>query len=224
MYSLLPAVVSMVFAGFSIYVLAKERMTRVWSPFIAVCTATFVWQGTWAILFQTTSVGVAVVLAKTGYVFIVFLPTAFYHFVTGVVSRPEKTLLRMSYGLCLLLAILVLTGNEVVNGVSLHSFGYYPRAGRLHPIHVVQTLLLAARGAWLLLQAKRHPDASGFRDLFNPCLISLTVYSLAATDYVVTYGNDFYPVGMIFIAICPAIFAVAIEERDRGSSLGRPGV
>ena len=225
MYSLLPAFISTVFAGFSLYVLTKERMTRVWAPFIAMCVATCAWQGTWAILFQTTSVGVAVALAKVGYLFILFLPTAFYHFVTEVVSsRREKTLLRTSYGLCVVLAILVLAGNEVISGVTLHSFGYYPRAGRLHPVHVVQTLVLAGRSAWLLFKAKRHAGESGFRDLINPCLISLGVYTLAGTDYAVNYGYDFYPLGVIFIAICPAIFAVAIEERDRSHPLSRPGM
>lgn len=223
MYSVLPAFVSAVFLGFSIFVLAKERMTRVWAPFVAMCAATFIWQGTWAILFQTDSEHLAVVLAKTGYLFILFLPTAFYHFVTGVVAaRREKTCLWVSYGLCALLAVLVLTSNEVVNGVRLHSFGYYPRAGRLHPIHVAQTLFLAARGAWLLLKAKRDPGTSRFRDLLNPCLVSVGVYSLAATDYAVNYGYDFYPSGVIFIAICPAIFTVAIEERDRSHAFGQP--
>lgn len=225
MYSLLPAFVAAAFLGFSIFVLAKERMTPVWAPFIAMCFMTFVWQGTWAVLFQTTNVDVAIALAKTGYLFILFLPTAFYHFVTKIVSsRRETALLRISYGLCIVLAILVLTGNEVVNGVSLHAFGYYPRAGRLHPIHIVQTLVLAARSAWLLFKAKQETSESNFRDLFNPCLLSLGVYVLAGTDYAVNYGCDFYPLGVIFIAICPAILAVAIEERDRTHSLGRPGV
>jgi hypothetical protein len=189
-----------------------------------MCAATCIWQGTTAVLFQTANLSLAVALAKIGYLFILFLPTTFYHLVMEVVAcRRDEPLLRMSYGLCALLAVLVLTGNHVVNGVMLHSFGYYPRAGRLHPLHVIQTMLLAGRSVWLLLRAKRRADGSGLPELFDPCLVSLGVFCLAATDYAVNYGYDFYPLGVVFIAISPTILAVAIEERDRTRGFGRTG-
>jgi hypothetical protein len=213
MYSILPAFVSALFLCFGVYVLATEGVSRVSIPFVAICATTFVWQGTWALLFQTTSPDIARVLVKTGYFFILFLPTAFYHFVTEVVSaRGDRAILRVSYGVCACLAVLLMTGNEVVSGISLHSFGYYPKAGRLHPIHVIQTVLLATRCAWLLIRAQRATNASGFRNLFNPCLASLAMYCISGTDYAVNYGYDFYPIGVIFIAISPGILAVAIAR------------
>lgn len=213
MYSILPAFVSALFLCFGVYVLATEGVTRVSIPFVSICVATFVWQGTWALLFQTTDADIAGVLVKTGYLFILFLPTAFYHFVTEVVSaRRDRTILRVSYSLCVLLAVMLVTGNGVIGGMSVHSFGYYPTAGPLHPIHVVQTVLLAVRSAWLLFRAKRSASAPGLRYLFNPCLASLGMYCISATDYAVNYGYDFYPVGVIFIAISPGVLAVVIAR------------
>lgn len=211
MYSLLPAFVSALFLGFGTYVLATEGMTRVSVPFSAMCATTFVWQATWAFLFQTSNPAIAALLVKTGYLFILFLPTTFYHFVTAVVSRSsEKPLLFASYGLCIVLAVLLLTGNEVVDGFRSYFFGPYPKAGRLHPIHVAQTVLLAARSGWVLLRAKRHADAPTSRRQVNLCLVSLCLYSLAATDYAVNYGWAFYPLGVVFIAISLGILAVSI--------------
>ena len=95
-----------------------------------MCATTFVWQGTWAFLFQTTDADVANVLVKAGYLFILFLPTTFYHFVTEIVSRrDERPLIFASYGLSVLLAVLLVTSNAVVDGFRPHFFGPYPKAG-----------------------------------------------------------------------------------------------
>ena len=211
MYTILPAFVSALFLGFGVYVLVTAGATRVSVPFIAMCATTFAWQGTWAFLFQTTSPNVASWLVKVGYLFILFLPTTFYHFMVEVVAgRSDRTLLVGSYCLCAMLAFLLLTSHEIVSGFGVHFFGYYPRAGRLHPVHVAQTIFVAARSGWVIVRARRAANSSDSRRLLNLCLISLGLYSVAAADYAVNYGMEFYPFGVVFIAISLGLLAVAI--------------
>ena len=211
MYSTLPAFVSALFLGFGVYVLLTEGVTRLSTPFALMCMATFAWQGTWAFLFQTTSPETAGILVKAGYFFILFLPTTFYHFVTELVERrDERPLLTASYALCVILAVLLITSDEVVAGFGVHFFGDYPRAGRLHPIHVAQTIAIVARSAWLIFSARRKAGTAGIRRLLGLCLIGIVIYSLAAVDYAVNYGFGFYPPGFIFIALSLGILAVAI--------------
>jgi hypothetical protein len=213
MYSILPAFVSALFLGFGLYVLVTEGVTRLSTPFALMCVATFFWQGTWAFLFQTTSADVAGALVKVGYLFILFLPTTFYHFVTEVAGRRgERRLLLVSYGLCVLLAILLLTGDEVVAGFRMYFFGPYPKAGPLHPIHVLQTVFLAGRSGWLLVTARREAQGNARRELLDLCLFSLCLYSLAAVDYAVNYGYTFYPPGVIFIAAALGILGFTIAR------------
>ncbi|WDD93711.1 ATP-binding protein [Burkholderia sp. FERM BP-3421] len=211
MYSLLPAFVSALFLGFGTYVLITEGATRVSIPFAVMCVTTFVWQGTWALLFQATSPDLAGLLVKIGYLFILFLPTTFYHFVVEVVARrDERPLLLASYALSAVLAVLLVTSNEVVDGFGSYFFGYYPRAGRLHPLHVAQTVFLVCRAAWLLLRARRKITNAGSRRLLDLCLVSLGLYSLAATDYLVNYGYELYPLGVLFITVSLGMLAVSI--------------
>jgi signal transduction histidine kinase len=211
MYSLLPAFVSALFLGFGAYVLITEGVTRISAPFAAMCATTFAWQSAWAFLFQSPDPDVAARLVKVGYLFILFLPTTFYHFVAEVVARrSERRILLASYGLCVVLAILLLHGNEIVDGYRLHFFGPYPWAGRLHPLHVAQTILVAGRSGWLLLQARRKTHVAASRRLLTLCLVSLGFYSVAATDYAVNYGAEFYPLGVVFIAVSLGILAVSI--------------
>lgn len=213
MYSILPALVSALFLGFGLYVLLTDGVTRLSTPFALMCVASFGWQGTWAFLFQTASADVAGVLVKVGYLFILFLPTTFYHFVTEVAgSRGERRLLLVSYGLCVVLAILLLTGDEVVAGFKVHYFGPYPKAGPLHPVHVLQTTFLAWRSGWLLVRARREVSGDARRRLLDRCLLSLCLYSLAAVDYAVNYGYTFYPPGVVFIAAGLGMLGITIAQ------------
>ncbi|WP_456280706.1 ATP-binding protein [Cupriavidus sp. JZ107] len=214
MYAILPAFVSSIFLGYGLYVLVTRGVTRLTTTFFLMCATTFAWQGTWAFLFQTTHPDVALLLAKVGYLFIVFLPTTFYHFITEVTERRgERPWLLVSYGMSLLLAVVLLVSDRLVSDYYIYSFGNYPRAGILHPIHVAQTVLLALRSGWLLLDARR--DAVGEkRQRLTLCLWSLGLYSLAAIDYAVNYGHDIYPPGVVFIAVSLGIIALSIVRYD----------
>lgn len=214
MYAILPAFVSSIFLGYGLYVLVTQGVTRVSTSFFLLCATTFAWQGTWAFLFQAEHPDVALLLAKVGYLFILFLPTTFYHFICEATERrSERPALLASYGFSLILAVLLLTTHQVVSGYYNLFFGDYPKAGPLHPLHVAQTVVLSTRCAWLLLTARTNATAER-RRRFNLCLLSLGLYSLAASDYAVNYGMRFYPPGAIFIALSLGILALSVVRYD----------
>ncbi|MEC5404410.1 ATP-binding protein [Paraburkholderia sp. MPAMCS5] len=209
MYAIPTAFVSAMFVVFGLYVLITQGLTRLSAPFLLMCAATFAWQGAWTLLFQTEDPHIAGWLVRIGYLFILFLPTTFYHFVTEVAARRrEQPVLLASYGVCCVLAAL-LPGNEVVAGYQHYFFGYYPVAGPLHPVHVLQTVLLAARSGQLLLGARKHAGGQARRRL-DLCLAALGLYSFAAVDYAVNYGYPFYPPGVLFIALSLGLLAITI--------------
>jgi len=211
MYSILPAFVSALFFGFGVYVLLTEGVTRVSVPFALMCATTFIWQGVWAFLFQIADPRLADYLVRLGYLFILFLPTTFYHFVIEVSARRgERPFLIASYAVSFVLAALLLFTPLVVDGYGTFFFGRYPRAGLLHPVHVAQTVLLTLRCGALLVAARRSSPSAGRRRLLNLCLVSLGFYCLAVSDYAVNYGVAFYPVGAVFIAVSLGILAVSI--------------
>jgi signal transduction histidine kinase len=207
MYAIPTAFVSALFVVFGLYVLVTQGITRLTAPFLLMCGATFAWQGTWTLLFQTDNPHVASVLVRLGYLFILFLPTTFYHFVIEVSARwREQPILLGSYCLCLVLAAL-LPGNEVIAGYQAHFFGFYPVAGPLHPLHVVQTVLLACRCGQLLLAARKQASGEA-RKRLDLCLANLGLYSFAAIDYAVNYGFGFYPPGVLFLTLSLVLLAV----------------
>jgi len=214
MYSILPALVSALFIGYGIYVLGSRGPSRVALTFFMVCITTFSWQAAWAVLFQTRDALLALYVARIGYLFILFLPTTLYHFITELTgSKPERPGVYASYGLSCLLGLLLLTSDAMLAGLNGYFFGFYPRAGWLHPLHLLQTMLVVCRGLWLLYQ-RQLVAVSTEKVRLRYCLLSMLIYFAAAVDYLCNYGFDFYPPGVLFIAASLGLIAQAMVRHN----------
>jgi len=210
MYSILPALVSALFIGYGIYVLGSRGPSRTALTFFLVCITTFSWQAAWALLFQTSDPGFALVVARLGYLFILFLPTTLYHFITELTcAKNERPWVYASYMLACMLAILLPMTNWVLDGLYRYFFGFYPRAGGLHPLHLLQTVLVVGRGLWLLYR-RQQIAVSTEKARLRYCLLSVLIYFAAAVDYLCNYGLSFYPPGVIFIAASLGLIAQAM--------------
>lgn len=235
MYSLLPALVSGLFLGYGLYVLSSRGFSRISLSFLALCLASFGWQATWAVLFQTTDPVLADRLIRAGYLVIIFLPTCLYHFVVAVLgARSERRWLQVSYAMTLGLAGLNLGTDLFVAGHHLHFFGFYPKAGPLHWLHVVQAGMVVDRGIWLCHRTAQ--TGTGERRRRTRLLgLALAIYLMAAVDYLCNYGVAIYPPGVGFITVSlvlmgitrfhvttPAMVAAAVahELRTPLSSIG----
>lgn len=214
MHSLLPAVVSMLFLCYGAYVLHSRGVSRISLTFFLLCVATFCWQFTWAILFQMQQAAEAVSLAKLGYLLILFLPTTLYHFITELTTQhSERRWVALSYGFAGLLGVLLLTSDWLIAGVYDYFFGYYPKAGPLHPLHLLQTMLVVGRGLWLLYRRQRLA-VSTEKTRLRYCLVSLLIYFFASVDYLCNYGVSFYPPGVLFVATSLGLIAQAMVRHN----------
>jgi two-component system CAI-1 autoinducer sensor kinase/phosphatase CqsS len=119
----------------------------------------------------------------------------------------------LSYLLASLLALALVSGDMVISGVHRCFYGYYPVAGQLHPVHVMQTAVVIARAGYLLYQ-QMQGSQSIERQRLRLCLASLCVYTLGAVDYLCNYGVHVYPFGVLMISISLAMIACAIALRE----------
>ena len=210
MYSILPALVSIVFIAYGASVLYLRGANRISLSFFLICFATFCWQFTWAVLFQVNDPGYALPLAKFGYFVILFLPTTLYHFITELTRRvDERPFVYASYLTAALLALLMLSTNWLVAGVYRYFFGYYPMGGWLHPLHLLQTALVVGRGLMMLFQ-RQQLAVSTERVRLGYCFVSVLIFFFAAIDYLCNYGVEFYPPGVLFLAVSLGLIAQAM--------------
>ncbi|MET0311936.1 MAG: ATP-binding protein, partial [Burkholderiaceae bacterium] len=214
MYSLLPALVSALFLGYGFYVIAEKGFTRVTTSFFVLCVTTFFWQAAWAALFQVRDPAVAQVLVKLGYLLIIFLPTSLYHFLSEISGRQgERRFVMASYAVAGTLAAFLVFSDLFVAGFYEYFFGYYPKAGLLHPLHVLQTVVVVNRGLYITWR-QQQAATSGQKSRLRLCIASLFIYFFAAVDYLANYGFQFYPPGVAFIAVSLGIIALAVIKYD----------
>lgn len=212
MYSLLPAIVAALFLGYGLYVVAEKGFTRVSTSFFLLCITTFFWQATWAVLFQVHDTAWADRLVRFGYLLILFLPTSLYMFLVEIADKPgDRRWVIVSYAVAAVLAVFDLGTNLFVAGYYDYFFGYYPKAGPLHPLHVLQTVIVVNRGLYITYRQQQvaTPDQ---RMRLRLCVASLLIYFFAAMDYAVNYGLEFYPPGVVFIAISLGLIVVAVTR------------
>lgn len=214
MHSLLPAIVSLLFLGYGLYVLFVKGFSNVTTSFFALCITTFFWQFTWAVLFQAREPELAMLLIKFGYLLIIFLPTTLYHFLAEISGyAEERRLVYWSYSVAAVMAGFLLASDLFVSGYYKYFWGYYPKAGPLHVLHVLQTALVVTRGLYITYKQQRTAVLAQ-RVRLRFCLLSVAIYFFAAVDYLANYGFEFYPPGVVFIAVSLGIMAVAIIKYD----------
>ncbi|MYN04724.1 histidine kinase [Pseudoduganella sp. DS3] len=214
MYSLIPAVVSALFIGYGLYVLRSRGPSRVGLSFFAVCATTFFWQASWSLLFMTHDDATALALARLGYLPILFLPTTLYHFIIELTgSQDDRPGLYLSYGLACLLGLLLPTTEAVLSGLQHYFYGSYPKAGWLHPLHLVQTVLVIGRAVWLLYRRQQRA-VSTERTRLRYVLVSILIYFGAASDYLCNYGVEMYPPGVAFILASLGLIAQAMVRHN----------
>lgn len=209
MYSVLPAVVAILFLLFGLYVTHSKGLNRVTTAFLVLCVTTFFWQFVWAILFQIEDEKMAQMLIKLGWLLILFLPTSLFHFLAEITGRLDaKKKVYMSYIFSTFLAAIHVTTNLVIDGSYHYSWGYYPKAGPVHIFHVMQTSAVVIYGLYISYQKQKIVQA-GEKTKLQYCNFALLLFSLSAVDYLCNYGFDFYPPGVVFIAVALGLIALA---------------
>ena len=212
MYSFIPIVGAIYFASTGLYVLSRDKTNSVNVAFSLLCCVTFFWQIIWSILFQTNNPDTAIFLAKLGYLFIIFLPTAFYHFLVRISNRKdEEKWVFSSYLVSTIFAFLLLFSDLFFSNYYQYFWGYYPKAGLLHPLHVLQTSIVLTRGLFIAYKAMLTSSVFHKKKL-TYCITGLFVYFLGSVDYLCNYGFEFYPPGIIFITIALGIIAYAMTR------------
>ena len=209
MYSVLPGIVSILFLAFGVYVVNSKGLNRVTTACLILCITTFFWQFLWAILFQITDEKLAQMLINLGWLLILFLPTSLFHFLAEITGRQDvKKKVYISYIVSVFLAATHVTTNLIINGHYHYFWGFYPKAGLFHFLHVLQTTTVVIYGLYISYQKQKIVQA-GEKTKLQYCNVALLFFSLSAVDYLCNYGLDFYPPGVVFITVGLGLIALA---------------
>lgn len=153
-------------------------------------------------------------LARLGYSGIIFIPIVFFDFVVAFTeSRSKKTLVFLFYLAGALFGISTWVGGGFVAGVYRYYWGFYPKVGPLHIFYLGFLLIMLFAGLYLLVEQRRKIALQPIRlNQVKYVFVSTVIYSLAGIDFLMNYGVEFYPLGLIFTNVHAGLVAYAIAR------------
>ncbi|PIQ88702.1 MAG: hypothetical protein COV72_07175 [Candidatus Omnitrophica bacterium CG11_big_fil_rev_8_21_14_0_20_42_13] len=211
-YSVSPLICSLLALSFGFFVYFHNRKSQVNISFGLLCLSTFWWQFSWFILFNIQDRSLVSCLTKIGYTGIIWIPFTFYHFVIYWLGlHKEKILLYLSYILGFVFLVILWSSDLFLKGFYEYRWGYYPKAGLLHPLYLAILSIVAARVFWVLgLSLKTRNLSAVQRNQFKYTITSFAIYTLASIDFIINYGIEFYPFGFSFVILSLFLVAYAI--------------
>jgi signal transduction histidine kinase len=114
----------------------------------------------------------------------------------------------------LIFEVVLLTTNYFIDGFYKYFWGFYPKAGFLHPLYLLLLTVLVIRIFYLLfsnLGKKKGVSSTEYLQT-KYILFAAIFYAIASSDFLVNYGVEFYPFGFLFILIFLGITAYAIVK------------
>jgi len=212
-YSLPPLISSILFIvlGFFVFIRSKKNISFT-LPFFLTSLATFWWQFSWFILFNTKNLELIPYLVRIGYAGITFIPGVFFHFYsTYIEEKRNKKWIGIYYSIAVIFLFLLWGTDLYVDGYYVYSWGYYPKAGVLHPIYLCYLVVVALHSFCSLIVSGNKARWNGIRsDQIKYLILSFFIYCFAASDFIVNYGIGYYPLGFSAILVCLFIVAHAI--------------
>jgi len=213
-YALPPLIVAVLFAAFGLFILVKSPNSPATRSYGTWYIGTFIWQGSWAVLFNVKDPVLANLIVRIGYSSIIFLPPVFYNFLIDLleVKGWERRFSYSLYGISSIFLIALWSGTSFIDGFYQYSWGYYPKAGfPLHPIYLALTFFIIGRSPWLIYKHIADPATDPVkRNQLKYVILAIPIYSLAAFDFISNYGISFYPLGVIPIIASFGIIGYAI--------------
>jgi signal transduction histidine kinase len=211
-YSVQPLITALIAITLGLFVFVRNPRSKVNLSFFLLCLSTFWWQFTWVFLFNTKDPAVALLLCRFGYTGIVFIPITFYYFVSSFLNAEDDVFVGINYAIGAAFVLSIWTTDYFVRGQYQFFWGYYPKAGFLHAVHLLQLLIITIQMVRrLVIQMVKVRAVDPIR--YNQAkfsMVAVLAYFPASIDYAVNYGLEVYPFGFIFALAALVIFAFAI--------------
>jgi len=219
-----PLVTAVLFLLLGVFIFLSNKKSRVNLAFFLVCFSTAWWQLSWFFLFNSTTEFWINNLVRIGYMGIIMIPVVFFHFFVAFLDKKnplDKALLVFSYSFLFIFEILLLTSDYFISGYYDYGWGFYPKAGIVHPVYLSFLFLLLFRIIYLLRQALIEDKKALLAKQNNHrykqtkyLLWGIVFYGAASLDFLVNYGVNFYPFGFVFIIIFTLFIAYAIIKEQ----------
>ncbi|MDD5618208.1 MAG: histidine kinase N-terminal 7TM domain-containing protein [Candidatus Omnitrophica bacterium] len=196
-----------------LFVFFNNRRSAINIAFSLFCLALFIWLFGYTVTYSTRSEFLAILFTKIACTSAAFCAPAFYFFISEYLQlRSERRWVAFSYILTLILTPFFIFTSYFMQFPFKYFWGYYSKAGLLHPLLLLIFYTIFCRGYYLLLKNYKRMSAVSALEAtrIKYVVIASIVTMFGSVDYIPKYGVEFYPFGFMFEIFFAAIIAYAI--------------
>ncbi len=214
-YSLPPTLGAIFALALGIFILWNNNRSEPNRAFAGLCFSVVFWLVPYAVAYSTKSQLLAIVCARIACTSVAFFSLFLYHFVVAFLQLAgERKWLWLAYAVTGVLFLGFVFTNLFLSGTHHYFWGFYSKAGPLHPLYLTITYAIWLRCFFLLYRYLRKETSSIRRTQVKYALLAFLVAIPATIDYVPKYGVEFYPFGFVFALFFVAITAYAIVRHQ----------
>jgi PAS domain S-box-containing protein len=198
-----------------IFALIREQGSHVSVVFFVLTMSMGVWLFAFAWMYSAIDVHLAMWWAKVGYVGVVCIPAAVYHFSSLILLDYEKVRKRIlvAWMLSACFITLILTTNIVVGSLEHHPWGYYPRLGVANIPFVLYFFIVSV----ITLRSFAVEYANAVQGTSQKMrarilLIAMTAGYFSSFDFIASFGVPWYPYGYLAVFLFIVISARSISR------------
>jgi hypothetical protein len=211
-YSIFPLLISLFILFLGIFVYIKQSKSATNRAFSRFSILTFIWLFSYGISYSASTEQQAILWLKIGYTAVILLPVAFFHISYAFLNLSRKGALIFLYGASMFFIYFLHGTNYLVDSFYKYFWGFYPKAGLLHPVYLAFFVVTVSACDTLLFLKwfQIRNETSLYKQKLQYILFAFAVCTIATVDFIPNYGIVLYPFGWIFIALFCSIIAYAI--------------
>lgn len=215
-YALLPTITSILFLILGFFVYSKNKKASLNKVYLMFCLAIFLWLFPFSLMYWTKDIKMAYIFAKIGFVGVLAIPICIFHLIVTFLNHEYKKYVKILYGSVFVFSVIGFFTKLFYSGIKRHFWGFYPIAGELYILILLQFTLTIAVTMFLLLRNLNNNKFSAIKQQQLKYLtvgFSITVFG--AGDYITKFnGVEIYPFGYILTLIFICIISVCIVRTN----------
>ncbi len=201
LYSLAPLITSLLIFSMGSFVFSKNKSRTLNRIFFFLCVSSSVWLLSYAIAYGFKNEKMAFLGLKIGYSGVVFIPIATFHYAVEFLKvKKLRLFVLLNYLSGITYVILIWSSLSLIKGVSQFWWGYYPRAGIIHPFFLIHFLSLIGFSftLWLYFFLFKKETLTIYEiSRIKYIFVAFFIYNFASIDFLPNYGIEIYPFGFL---------------------------
>src|SRR5207244_12291309 len=151
------------------------------------------------------------VWVKCLHTWVVYIPAFFYHFCVSFFKTEGRSKRVLVNYLISTVFLLLIPTPYFIDGYYSFFWGYYPKAGPLHPLYLAYFVSVSMASLLKLYRGAKAKEESSPLEATRIKYVfwAFAIGYLASADFVQSYGYEFYPFGYFFVTLWVLIVSYA---------------